>query len=294
MNETILLSDLINEFSFNEYPVKLINEKPFTYFARATSKLDGRKCLFITNEKYRNQIDDNTDMVITTEEIYEKIKDLSCGFCIVAAPRDLFFCLMNEYEQKYPRDKFQTTYGKNVTMGKFVSISDYNVNIGNNVLIEDFVQIMPNVSIGDNTIIRAGAKIGVHTFNLYRKSGITRQLYHAGQTIIGKNVLIGHNNIVEQAIYRYGVTRISDNCMLDANVLIGHNDELAERCVVTAGTCIAGYVTVGANTVIRLGVSIKNGISIGENAHVGMGSVVVRKVRSNSRVFGNPAVDLTR
>ena len=294
MGEKILLSVLVNEFNFNEYTVKFVNEKPFKYFARATSKIDESKCLFVGDAKYAIQIDDNTDMVITTEEVYEKIKDFHCGFCITEKPRNVFFNLMNEYEQKYRREQFPTIYGENVSLGKYVSISEYNVKIGSNVVIEDFVQIMPNVSIGDNTIIRAGSKIGVHTFNLYREFGITKQMYHAGQTVIGKNVLIGHNNVIEQAIYRYGVTRISDNCMLDANVLIGHNDELAECCTVTAGTCIAGYVTVGSNTVIRLGVSIKNGISIGENSHIGMGSVVVRKVRPNSRMFGNPAVDLTR
>lgn len=294
MNKEIFLSEIISALEFNDYPAKFINEKSFEYFARATSNISNTKCLFINDEKYRNQIDENTRMVITNAETYEKIKNLECGFCITDNPRDFFFGIMNVYDQKYQAEHIPNVYGENLSIGKFVSIADYNVKIGNNVIIEDFVQIMPNVTIGDNTIIRAGAKIGVHTFNLYKNNGVTKQMYHAGQTIIGKNVLIGHNNVIEQAIYRYGVTKISDNCMLDANVLIGHNDELAERCVVTAGTCIAGYVTVGADTVIRLGVNIKNGLSIGDHAHIGMGSVVIRKVRPNSRMFGNPAVNLLK
>ena len=293
MEKKILLSELVQEFGFQDQ-VKFIDEQPFRFFARATSNVDDSKCLFIGDEKYRHQIDENTYMVITTPEVYEKIKDYKCGFCITDQPRDIFFNIMNEYEKKYPKEQVPTIYGKDLVIGKYVSISDYNVKIGNNVVIEDFVQIMPNVIIGDNTIIRAGSKIGVHTFNLYKNNGTMKQMYHAGQTIIGNNVLIGHNNVVEQAIYRYGITKISDNCMLDANVLIGHNDELGERCIVTGGTCIAGYVTIGDDTVIRLGVNIKNGVNIGKQAHIGIGSVVVRKDRPNSKMFGNPAMDMIR
>ncbi len=204
----------------------------------------------------------------------------------------MYFELVNEYETELSEHKTPNVWGENCRVGKLASVAGNNVNIGNNVIIEDFVQIGENVSIGDNTIIRAGAKIGVQAFNIYQYNGQSKQLYHGGKTIVGQNVLVGQNTVIEQALYHYGVTEVRDNCALDANVLIGHNSALEENIEVTAGACIAGYARIGKNSVIRLGALIGNGLTVGENSHIGMGSVVMRDVKPNSRTIGNPACDL--
>jgi serine acetyltransferase len=38
-----------------------------------------------------------------------------------------------------------------------------------------------------------------------------------------------------------------------------------------------------------MGVSVKDNINIGDNVQIGMGSVVVKTIKSNTSVFGNPA-----
>ena len=293
-NGEIYLSQLVAASKIVNDEIKCVNEQPFKCFARATSELNEPKCLFVGSVKYAHNIDKNTKMVITTPETFEKLKDLECGFCVTEHPRNLFFQLMDEYERGVVSDLPKTVIGKNCNISKLASIDPKGVIIGDNVTIEDFVRIEPNTIIGNDSVICAGAKIGVQAFNIYEYANKSKRLFHGGKTIIGKNVLVSHNTVIEQALYWYLSTVIGDNTKIDANVVIGHNDHIGKNCDITAGANIAGFVTVGDGTVIRVGVSVANGLRIGSNAHIGIGAVVVRNVRDNANMFGNPAKDLNR
>lgn len=290
----IYLSKLVKDSQVVNDEIKFINEQPFKFFARATSEINDTKCLFIGSAKYANNIDDNTKMVITNPETFAKLRDLKCGFCVIDKPRNLFFQLMDEYERRLAAELPETVIGKDCHISKLASIASNGVIIGDRVTIEDFVRIEPNTVIGDDSIICSGAKIGVQAFNIYEYANMSKRLFHGGKTIIGKNVLVSHNTVIEQALYWYLSTVIGDNTKVDANVLIGHNDQIGRNCDITAGTNIAGFVSVGDGTMLRLGVSVANGLRIGSNAHVGIGAVVVRNVRDNANMFGNPAKDLNR
>ena len=290
----ILLSNLLAESAIVTEQPQLINEKSFRYFARATSPLSEAKCLFVGQAKYAGQIDEYTQMVVTNEQTYAEIKDKDCGFCLTESPRDLFFQLMDEHEQRRQKELPQSVIGKNCSISARASVAECGVVIGDNVIVEEFAQIAPNTIIGDNSIICAGAKIGVQAFNIYEYGGKRKRLYHGGKTVIGKNVLVSHNTVVEQALYSYGATIIGDDTKIDVNAVIGHNDNIGQKCEITAGACIAGYVTVGDNTIVRLGALVRNGMIIGSNAHIGIGSVVVRKVKDGANMFGNPAKNLNK
>jgi UDP-3-O-[3-hydroxymyristoyl] glucosamine N-acyltransferase len=293
-SKEISLSQLIATSKVVTDEVKFVNEQPFAYFTRATSELNEAKCLFIGGTKFAKSIDENTKMVITNSETYASLHDLTCGFCITEKPRDLFFQLMDEYERNLATKLPSTIVGRDCHISPLASVAKKGVVIGDGVTIEDFAQIEPNTIIGDNSIICAGAKIGVQAYNLYDYAGRRKRLFHGGKTIIGKNVLISHNTIVEQALYWYLTTSIADNTKIDVNVIIGHNDCIGKNCEITGGANIAGFVTIGDNTVIRLGVSVANGLRIGNNAHVGIGAVVVHNVKDNANMFGNPAKDISK
>lgn len=294
INSDIRLSSLIAKSKIVKEKPIIINEQPFHFFARATSKLFDSKCLFVGEEKYARLIDEYTRMVITNQQTYKVLKDKNVGFCVTEHPQNLFFQLMNEYERDIGIKQNETVYGKDCKVAQYVSIAKQGVKIGNNVVIEDFVQIGSNVIIGDNTVICSGAKIGVQGFNVYEYQGERKQLFHNGVTNIGENVLIGPNTIIQQALYHYGETIVGQNAKIDGNVVIGHNATIGQGCEITAGSCIAGYVEIGDGSIVRLNSTIRNGLKIGCNAHIGMGSVVVYRVRDNARIFGNPAKDMKR
>ncbi len=285
------LSELISKSNCIKENVLFYNEKSFSNFARMTTKITD-KCTFLCDEKYISVIDSSVSMLITNKDIYEnnKQKLINYGICVCTDPKGLYFELLNEYESSNKRSLFKTKIGKNVNIASTAIISPFNVIIGDNCIIEDFVKIESNVTIGCDTVIQTGSIVGVQDYNLYDYEGISKQIYHNGETIIGNNCFIGCHCVIGQALYSYGKTIICDHAKINHGVFIGHNDEIGEDAKICKGSMLAGYVKTGKHCFFGVGAMIRNGISIGDNVTVGMGSVVTKSFEENNiTIVGNPA-----
>lgn len=284
------LSSLIKETNNEHAGIKIINEKEVDCFARITT-VRNNKCIFLADEKYKNSIDSTVSMIITTAKLYESfIKEKSCfGFCITDNPKGLYFELLNHFELTHCRPDFDSVIGDNTVINSTAIISKKNVIIGKNVFIDDFVKIYPNVTIGDNVTIQAGSIIGIQDFDMYNYNGISKQVYHNGETLIGDNVFIGSQCVIGQALYDYGKTEICRNSKINHGTLIGHNDVIGENTKISKGSVIAGWVTTGHDCFFGVGSMVRNAISIGNNVTVGMGSVVTKSIDDGLTVIGNPA-----
>ena len=84
-------------------------------------------------------------------------------------------------------------------------------------------------------------------------------------------------------------TTISDNCILLGNSFIGHDSTLERYVSVANHATIGARVHVGKAVHIGTNASIRQGVKIGDFSLVGMGSVVLDDVPSNSIVAGVPA-----
>lgn len=295
MTTDILLTNLLKTYNLSEY-AHVLSERPFNFFSRITTAVEGKKCIFMNSEKYTDKIDSSVSMIITTEKIAEKITekvfDHQVGICVTDNPRGLFFELLSSYEKDNIADRFPTIIGNNCEISNTAIIAPYNVIIGDNVKIDDFVIIRPNSSIGNNTTIQSGSKIAEQDFNVYNFRGVTKQVFHSGKVVIGSNVLISPNTFIGQALYSYGVTSVGDNSFIGPSTCIGHNVDIKSNCEICGHSSVGGYSTVGSESTIYLGVMIANAITIGNNVTVNMGSVVVRNIQAGKTVFGNPAREI--
>ena len=273
--------------------INLVNEKEFETLGILASKSGKTMCTFIDDEKYLNDLKENFVMIITTEEIYNKLKDRACGFYITDKPRIEFFSLHNQLADipNYAREKFKTKIGQNCQISDRAFISSENVIIGNNVIIEEFVSIKDNVVIGDNSIIRAGTVIGSIGFEFKRVDDKIMPIKHIGGVTIGSNVEIQYNSAVDKAIYPWDNTVIGDYTKIDNLNHIGHACKIGKNVMIPAGSIIGGRVEIGDNTWIGIGSIIRNGMIIGKNARSNMGAVVTKNVEDGEAVSGNFAIN---
>ncbi len=76
-------------------------------------------------------------------------------------------------------------------------------------------------------------------------------------------------------------------------VQIAHNVEIGEYTYIMGHSAIAGSVKIGKYCWIAPSF-ILNKISIGDNVTIGFGSNVLKSVRSNTTVMGNPATQIEK
>ena len=256
---------------------------------------DGKSvCTFLAASKYASGLSDGISMILTSRKVYEELRetaDLSgdFGICIVDNPRLAYFLLHNALcsSESYARERFETRIADSAIIDPQAYIAPYNVIIGENTVIEEFVSVKENTVIGDDCVIRTGTKIGGPGFEIKNDGSKTITVTHIGGVRIGNNVEIQQNSNVDKAIYPWDDTVIEDHVRINSLVQIAHGDKIGRFTEIVAHASIQGRVVIGENVWIGPGSVIRNGISIGDNARVNMGAVVTLSVPAGEAVSGN-------
>jgi len=185
----------------------------------------------------------------------------------------------NKYNQKRIQIQQKLSVAKGVVIGPNVAMKN-NISIGPNTVIA-------NCEIGNNVTIGSNCSIGLPGFG-YAKDidGRYLEFPHVGKVIIGDNVRIGSNTCIDRG--GLGNTVIHDGVKIDNLVHVAHNVVIGRNSMVIANTMIGGSVVIEKDTWIAPSASIMNKTKIGQKAIVGLGAVVLKDVKADSVVAGNP------
>lgn len=288
MKLSTLLPKLLPQYSF-----RIENEQDFLTLGLVVSEVDQPICTFVDTERAVCDISDGAVMVITTEELAPRLLSAHCGVCITAQPRVVFFRLHNALAKLdfYARPHVATRVGKNCCIHPTAVISDNNVVIGDNVIVEEYAVIRSNVTIGDGSVIHAGVKLGFADFEYKKENGNLFTVEHCGGVTIGKDVEIHSNTCINKALYPWDNTIIGDNCKIDMLVQISHGAKVGKNTMIVGLSGVGGRTEIGESSWIGYGCIIRNGIHIGNNARANMGAVVSRDVADGQAVTGNFAIE---
>lgn len=232
-------------------------------------------------------------LAIVTEHYRDK---LMCSYLVSPNPRLDFIKVVSKYflqqEIKGGIDptaviSTKAKIGRNVTIGAHCFIGD-EVTIGDGCCIMPNVTIIGRVEMGMNCLIKPGAVIGGSGFGFeYDEDNTPYHFPHTGFVKIGNNVHIGSNTCIDRATI--DCTTIGDNVKIDNLCQIAHNCSIGKNTLITGHSGIAGGVQIGERCWIGPNSTIYQQLKIENGARVGIGSVVLRKVREGNTVFGNPA-----
>lgn len=108
--------------------------------------------------------------------------------------------------------------------------------------------------------------------------------------LIGRRVAIGHGSIVGPFTQLSCDIQIGNHVFIGTFSAAGHDTRIGDWCQ------ISGHCGLNGNAFLEDGVFLGSHscilpqARIGEWAYVGAGSVVIRRVRARTKVFGNPAI----
>jgi len=283
----MVLGEVLNKMNLNAV---LYGDVSFDTLALVGTAVDGRILTFIDNPKYVSDTDKDS-VVITTPQIASLYSGDS--MCVCPEPRLLFFKIHNYLsgDDKYRRKSVRTEIGENCKISNFACISENNVLIGHNTIIEEFVSIKANTVIGNNSIIRAGSIIGGQGFEYKHNGDEILSVAHLGGVGIGNDVEIQQLCAIDRAIFPWDNTVIDDYSKTDNHVHIAHAVKIKKRTLITAGALISGRTNLGNDVWIGPGATVINGITVGDNARISIGAVATRSVSNNKTVTGNFAID---
>lgn len=154
--------------------------------------------------------------------------------------------------------------------------------------LESHVSLQNKVTVGRNSIIRAGCRIGYDPFSFGRSAEGEAYSFPAyGGVVIGEFVEVFHNaNIARGAA---GDTVIEAWCRIGNAAHIGNTVHIGRGATICAQTDISARTVIGARCWIAQSAAIRQNVTIGEGTTVGMGAVVVGDVPPDTTVVGVPA-----
>ena len=127
--------------------------------------------------------------------------------------------------------------------------------------------------------------------SLKKRSAKFQTIIHK-TAVVGSNTRIGDGSVLAEYSFVSPDTLIGENSLVQNFAVIGHDCHIGNYVRIdTHCTCVGG-ISICDGATLHTGAIINHKVVVGENAIVGAGSFVIRKVKQNTTVCGNPAKTL--
>jgi UDP-3-O-[3-hydroxymyristoyl] glucosamine N-acyltransferase len=167
-----------------------------------------------------------------------------------------------------------------------VFIGDH-VKIGKGCIIHSNVTIYPYTEIGNNVIIHSSSVIGADGYYFQKKNGRFRKFESGGRVVIHDDVEIGASCTIDRGVT--SDTTIGEGSKLDNLVQIGHDTVIGKNCLIGSQCAIAGVTKIEDDVMIWARVVINKDLVVGKGAVLLATSGIDKNIPAGKTYFGNPA-----
>jgi len=182
--------------------------------------------------------------------------------------------------------------GTKVDEGTFIGancVIESNVTIGKNCFIHHMVYVGHTTTLGNAVEIKPNSTIGSDGFGYaHDDKGNHYRLPHYGPLIIEDDVHIGANVNIDRGTFE--PARISRGTKVDNHCHFGHNIQVGENTLITAGFIAAGSSKIGANCVFAGRSSINGHISLCDGVTLGALSAATNDITKPGTYLGFPPI----
>jgi sugar O-acyltransferase (sialic acid O-acetyltransferase NeuD family) len=137
-------------------------------------------------------------------------------------------------------------------------------------------------------------KLRTNIFNIFKSKGYVFSTIIHPSAVIAETVILGEGVQIMAGAIIQPFTKIDDNTIVNTSTSIDHDCYISKHCHIAPGCVLSGGVFVGEGTHIGTGTKIIQNVTVGKNVLVGAGSLVLRNVDDNKKVYGSPAKEVSK
>jgi len=179
--------------------------------------------------------------------------------------------------------------GTVIQPGAFIG---HDVKIGKNCLIHANASVYDHCILGDGVVLHSGSVIGADGFYFQKRKDKTLKFKSVGRVILGNYVEVGANTTIDKGVT--GDTTIGDYTKFDNHVQVGHDTHIGRFCIIGAFTAIAGVTRIEDNVILWAKVVIDKDLVIGEGAVLLATSGADKNLEGGKTYFGAPAMEVRK
>jgi sugar O-acyltransferase (sialic acid O-acetyltransferase NeuD family) len=135
-------------------------------------------------------------------------------------------------------------------------------------------------------------KLRANIFNIFKSKGYRFSTIIHPSAVISETVTLGEGVQIMAGAVIQPFVKIDDNTIVNTSTSIDHDCCIGKHCHIAPGCVLSGGVFVGEGTHIGTGTKIIQNVIIGKNVLIGAGSLVLRSISDNKKVYGSPAKEV--
>ena len=160
------------------------------------------------------------------------------------------------------------------------------VELGEDCLLHPRVTVREDCVLGHRVIVQPGAVIGADGYGFVPHEGRHHKVPQLGSVLIADDVEIGANSTIDRG--RFTATHIGRGTKLDNLVMVAHNVQIGEDCLLVAQTGISGSSRLGDRVTLAGQVGVTGHLNICSDVTVLGKSVVAKHVLQPGVYAGIP------
>lgn len=134
----------------------------------------------------------------------------------------------------------------------------------------------------------------IDLLNSYKIPAVRFYTFIHPSAFIARSAKIGYGSSVLANCTVNANAIIGNHCSIHSNSLIGHDTTMGDHNFIAAHVVLGSNDNIGNANFIGLNSSINNYINIEDHCFIGMASNVIKGLKSNTKVYGNPAKEFKK